>query len=309
MCYTYIQSLKQGQKSAEKTLFLRAKVLILNASIQSFRTSQIRGQMNPLQRQVSEGSDIGRTIMKMNGCVLLFSRRKLIASPPDSSRHMDVCNIDGTAVITTDDIGKTKRDSRSHNALHANLRNLDDSSTMASPHKSVLLTRKRDKISVSNFPKRPLGSSTLLLIILVMVDMMCIYVQGFLPQTVIYGASTKNNNGLKEPWRFPTSNVREARNGKDEKSISMLFSSGPSIVGQEQETTSVSLEWIEFYAPEAGGEETPVLFLHGLLGSKRNFATCASMLARQIDKKRRIMGVDLRNHGETQPWSDNSKCS
>eukprot|EP00536_Pseudo-nitzschia_multiseries_P001568 jgi/Psemu1/294459/fgenesh1_pm.19_\ len=52
--------------------------------------------------------------------------------------------------------------------------------------------------------------------------------------------------------------------------------------------------------------EAPVLFLHGLLGSKRNFATCANMLARQIDKKRRIIGVDLRNHGDTQPWSDNN---
>lgn len=237
----------------------------------------------------------------MNECILLFSRHKLIASSSDSSRHTNVCNIDGTAVITTDGLGKTKRDYRSHNALHANLRNLDGSSTysltMTSPHTSLLLTRKRDKVS------------TLLVIILVMVDMMCIYVQGFLPQTVIYGASTKNNNGLKESSRFPTSNVRKARNSKDQNSISKLLSSGPSIVGQDQETASVSLEWIEFYAPEEGVEETPVLFLHGLLGSKRNFATCAAMLARQIDKKRRILGVDLRNHGETQPWSDNSKCT
>mmetsp|Transcript_22346 Transcript_22346/g.53162 ORF Transcript_22346/g.53162 Transcript_22346/m.53162 type:complete len:462 (-) Transcript_22346:1918-3303(-) len=89
---------------------------------------------------------------------------------------------------------------------------------------------------------------------------------------------------------------------------SALFSTSPIA---EQETL-ISLEWMEYFSPETRGnstskrnqQHTPVLFLHGLLGSKRNFATCANMLAVQLDKKRRIIGVDLRNHGDTQPWAD-----
>ncbi len=86
---------------------------------------------------------------------------------------------------------------------------------------------------------------------------------------------------------------------------SVLFSKSPTI-----EEATISLEWMEYFAPTIENDErqeTPVLFLHGLLGSKRNFATCANMLAVQLDKKRRIIGVDLRNHGNTQPWSEESK--
>lgn len=43
----------------------------------------------------------------------------------------------------------------------------------------------------------------------------------------------------------------------------------------------------------------PVIFLHGLLGNRRNFATIGRSLAQQLDRKRRIIGVDLRNHGDT----------
>jgi pimeloyl-ACP methyl ester carboxylesterase len=42
----------------------------------------------------------------------------------------------------------------------------------------------------------------------------------------------------------------------------------------------------------------PVLFLHGLLGNKRNFATIARSLSGQLQKQRRIVGLDLRNHGD-----------
>jgi pimeloyl-ACP methyl ester carboxylesterase len=65
-----------------------------------------------------------------------------------------------------------------------------------------------------------------------------------------------------------------------------------------QETT-VSLQWTEFYNPGADTSETPVLLLHGLLGSKRNFASLASSLGNQLETQRRIIGVDLRNHGDS----------
>jgi pimeloyl-ACP methyl ester carboxylesterase len=43
--------------------------------------------------------------------------------------------------------------------------------------------------------------------------------------------------------------------------------------------------------------------LHGLLGSKRNFASLATSLSAQLEAPRRILGVDLRNHGDSE-WSD-----
>jgi len=44
-------------------------------------------------------------------------------------------------------------------------------------------------------------------------------------------------------------------------------------------------------------KHSPVLLLHGLLGNKRNFASVATSLSSQLDKKRRVFGLDLRNHG------------
>lgn len=52
--------------------------------------------------------------------------------------------------------------------------------------------------------------------------------------------------------------------------------------------------------------ETPVLLLHGLLGSKRNFASLGVSLGNQLDKQRRIIGVDLRNHGDSDHAKDMS---
>jgi esterase len=46
-----------------------------------------------------------------------------------------------------------------------------------------------------------------------------------------------------------------------------------------------------------------VVLLHGLLGSKRNFASLATSLSAQLETPRRILGVDLRNHGDSE-WSD-----
>ncbi len=47
------------------------------------------------------------------------------------------------------------------------------------------------------------------------------------------------------------------------------------------------------------GEGPPLVILHGLFGSKRNWATVAHRLA----VGRRVITVDLRNHGES-PWDD-----
>ncbi len=47
------------------------------------------------------------------------------------------------------------------------------------------------------------------------------------------------------------------------------------------------------------GAGPPVVILHGLFGSKRNF----SAVARQLADSFRVVTVDLRNHGES-PWDD-----
>ena len=61
----------------------------------------------------------------------------------------------------------------------------------------------------------------------------------------------------------------------------------------------VNLHYMEFLTPTTVSLslEPPVLFLHGLLGSKRNFASLGASLASQLDNKRRILAMDLRNHG------------
>jgi esterase len=48
-----------------------------------------------------------------------------------------------------------------------------------------------------------------------------------------------------------------------------------------------------------GDSGPPVLILHGLLGSARNWST----LARQIGATHRVFALDLRNHGAS-PWAD-----
>ena len=46
-------------------------------------------------------------------------------------------------------------------------------------------------------------------------------------------------------------------------------------------------------APPGGGEGPPLVLLHGLLGAARNFGT----LQRRLAKQRRVLALDLRNHG------------
>ena len=62
----------------------------------------------------------------------------------------------------------------------------------------------------------------------------------------------------------------------------------------DQPSSELSLEWVEYYGPQNSRHSTPVLFLHGLLGSKRNFESLGKMLGTQLEEKRRILGVDLR---------------
>lgn len=66
----------------------------------------------------------------------------------------------------------------------------------------------------------------------------------------------------------------------------------------------VDLKYMEFTSLDESVENQrePVILLHGLLGQKRNFATIGSSLALQLEHKRRIFAVDLRNHGDNTDW-------
>jgi hypothetical protein len=68
-----------------------------------------------------------------------------------------------------------------------------------------------------------------------------------------------------------------------------------------EKNTAVELKYME-YVPHLADSSSaqahvPIVFLHGLLGNKKNFATIATSLGHQLKKKRRIIGLDLRNHG------------
>ena len=74
---------------------------------------------------------------------------------------------------------------------------------------------------------------------------------------------------------------------------------------QEIDTDSIShvdLTYMEFTDETVGNERDPVILLHGLLGQKRNFASIGTSLAMQLEHKRRIFAVDLRNHGDNTDW-------
>ena len=46
-------------------------------------------------------------------------------------------------------------------------------------------------------------------------------------------------------------------------------------------------------------QEVPIVILHGLLGNARNFQSWAKLLHQQLEGKRDIVCMDLRNHGST----------
>jgi pimeloyl-ACP methyl ester carboxylesterase len=113
-----------------------------------------------------------------------------------------------------------------------------------------------------------------------------------------------------------TTTATTSKNRRSRRSLTQLLTSSIpsySVLSQQSSTTTtsseeetISLEWTEYYKPKTSTtttSHTPVLLLHGLLGSKRNFASLGQMLGVQLEKQRPILGVDLRNHGDTLPWS------
>jgi len=82
-----------------------------------------------------------------------------------------------------------------------------------------------------------------------------------------------------------------ARQSAPRRTLASHLSMTASAIQTVDLKTTIFNEQVESEAP-------PVLLLHGLLGSKRNFSTIGASLAAQLKTKRRIVAVDLRNHGE-----------
>lgn len=76
-----------------------------------------------------------------------------------------------------------------------------------------------------------------------------------------------------------------------------------------QNMEPVPLNYMCLQSPESSNP--PVILLHGLLGQKRNLATLGALLYNQLEKKRTIYAVDLRNHGDNHrnEWKDEMSYS
>jgi esterase len=88
---------------------------------------------------------------------------------------------------------------------------------------------------------------------------------------------------------------------------SSLYASAPRLSTKMCMTSiefPVELSIADYSVPSPDGsaqtsfDHPPVLLLHGLLGSKRNFASLGTSLAQQLDRQRQVLAVDLRNHGD-----------
>ena len=113
--------------------------------------------------------------------------------------------------------------------------------------------------------------------------------QAFVPPSLI---KTTSHNTYS-PSQHSDERLTKQSLTRTRQSLSLLKS---TIITATSTVSTVTLPHTEFY-PSDATDSTPVVFLHGLLGSKRNFASLAKSLGTQLDTKRRIVGVDLRNHG------------
>ena len=249
----------------------------------------------------------------MHQCLPVFVKCKLIVSSRHCSYCKYSCDVDGNDCTYEDN--NNNNDCLSYNVQQKIYLCRCNLSTTSSPFHSVLRGRKR-KFSIAQRLQSDLMSIIFVVMVMVMLVTRCLYVQGFSPYAVTSETTIDGRIQQRFSTRQHTYYDLCPRQSRAANSVSLLLSRSP-VLEQELEEEIISLEWIEFFAHtekdetslQQQSQQTPVLFLHGLLGSKRNFATCANMLGVQLDKKRRILGVDLRNHGDTQPWSQNSKCT
>lgn len=59
------------------------------------------------------------------------------------------------------------------------------------------------------------------------------------------------------------------------------------------------LNMLDYPGPEGASNQVPLLIAHGLFGSARNW----NVIAKRLSDARRVVAVDMRNHGDS-PWFD-----
>ena len=135
----------------------------------------------------------------------------------------------------------------------------------------------------------------LALIFVVSVSMLALPSSTLLSRTTRFMISNKLHNCRHYPTRIN----------------SKLFASS----NDDSISSASVLEYVEYTYSSTEPNQTdgsPVILLHGLLGSKRNFSSIGSALSRQlVKKKRRVLALDLRNHGESkvEHWRESMSYS
>lgn len=109
---------------------------------------------------------------------------------------------------------------------------------------------------------------------------------------------------------YSRSSTRETSTALTAVEVTTLQSASPSTVelAYNEWTSEEVLATLSSSSPneQQHQQQPPVIFLHGLLGNKKNFASLARSLSLQLQTKRRIFGLDLRNHGENTSTSSSN---
>lgn len=142
--------------------------------------------------------------------------------------------------------------------------------------------------------RRQVATFTCLLALLLQ---LLIQVQAWIPSTTTTGSF------LLTGWHShpSASSYSSSRSCTNRRLAQGALQASTTVVQASSKTTVVELSYTEWTLPavaELDQQDPPVVFLHGLLGNKKNFASLARSLARQLTTQRRIFGLDMRNHGD-----------
>jgi pimeloyl-ACP methyl ester carboxylesterase len=119
--------------------------------------------------------------------------------------------------------------------------------------------------------------------------------------TTSHGRLTRHSTDVltREPIHEIASRRRRDRAYQTSHPLPRPFQLHASVIAPDV----VDLKYTEYSKPadasSSANSKPPVLIVHGLLGQSRNFASIAQSLAAQLQFQRRIIAVDLRNHGES----------
>lgn len=80
----------------------------------------------------------------------------------------------------------------------------------------------------------------------------------------------------------------------------LVLKRGATALSVPQASSAGKIAALQTLEVSTAQEAAPLIILHGLFGSARNFLGFATLLAKQLKRKRNIIMVDLRNHGRSE---------